>query len=69
MVLSDLTSGSTQKSDHFLQKLGAMHQKMNLDSRFLEVMGPIFTETIRPVLLEERVWNLHIRDAWLHLFR
>lgn len=31
--------------------------------RFLEVMGPIFTETIRPVLMEEGVWNLHIRNG------
>ena len=33
-----------------LMQLGCRHQKMGIERKYLDVMGPIFCETVRPVL-------------------
>lgn len=37
---------SPRTVDLFLSSLGQKHQKMKIDKKYLEVMGPIFTGTL-----------------------
>lgn len=66
-VIADIDN--PRQVDIYLAQLGQMHQTMGLEKKYLDVMGPIFCQSIRSVLQEEGEWSMDIRHAWLHLFR
>eukprot|EP00095_Tigriopus_kingsejongensis_P008927 maker-scaffold199_size265817-snap-gene-0.10 protein:Tk08927 transcript:maker-scaffold199_size265817-snap-gene-0.10-mRNA-1 annotation:"PREDICTED: cytoglobin-1-like" len=66
-VIADIDN--TRQVDIYLAQLGQMHQTMGLEKKYLDVMGPIFCQSIRSGLQEEGEWSMEIRHAWLHFFR
>ena len=57
------------KLESYLALLGRLHQKHHIKRQYLDVMGPLFCQTVRPVLQAESQWSTEVREAWLHLFR
>ena len=49
--------------------LGKFHLKNEVPERFLDMMGPIFCNAVRPILLENDVWSSDVEDSWMELFR
>lgn len=66
-VVKDLDN--KQKLEEYFTLLGRLHQKHRIAPQYLDVMGPIFCQTIRPVLTAEAQWDNEVRDAWHRLFR
>ena len=62
-------SEEVRKQEAFYLDLGKAHQTMGIEKQFLDVMGPIFCQSIRPILQEENKWDVETRNAWLHVFR
>lgn len=50
MVISDMVKSTHGKVDAYLADLGSRHQRMGIEKQHLDVMGPIFCQSIRPVL-------------------
>lgn len=53
----------------YLRNLGAMHCDVEVQPRLLELMGPVFCNTVRPLLLVQGRWSYQVEMAWLLLFR
>lgn len=53
----------------YLQKMGVMHESVGIKRQYLNIMGPILVQTIRPMLQAEGQWNNEIRITWLHFLR
>ena len=52
-----------------LLMLGKFHVKNEVPERFLDIMGPIFCNAVRPILLQNDVWSQDVEDSWMELFR
>jgi len=70
-VIDDVVRSLPDISSHFsfLKKLGTMHADVNIQERLLELMGPVFCNTVRPLLLVQGKWSFKVETAWLLLFR
>ena len=53
----------------YLGEMGREHQKMGVHKQYLDVMGPIFCQALRPILQAEGLWDDDVRTAWLRFFR
>ena len=52
-----------------LLMLGKFHLRNEVPERFLDMMGPIFCNAVRPILLSNDVWSSDVEDSWMELFR
>jgi hemoglobin-like flavoprotein len=52
-----------------LQKLGLFHVKNAVPKRYLDIMGPIFCNAVRPILLKNDVWSSEVEESWMELFK
>jgi hypothetical protein len=43
--------------------VGEFHYKRGVRSEYLDVMGPLFTHTIRPILLHRKLWSIHMEEV------
>ena len=58
-----------KKFEQYLSYLGKLHEELGVDRALLDVLGPVFVQTIRPVLQAEAQWDNEVREAWMRLFR
>jgi len=70
-VIDDVVRSLPDISSHvaFLKRLGTMHADVDIQQRLLELMGPVFCNTVRPLLLVQGKWSFKVETAWLLLFR
>jgi len=70
-VIDDIVRSLPDISSHveFLRRLGSMHCDVEIESRLLELMGPVFCNTVRPLLLVQGKWSYKVESAWLLMFR
>jgi len=52
-----------------LQKLGLFHVKNAVPKRYLDIMGPIFCNAVRPILLKNDVWSSDVEESWMEFFK
>jgi len=52
-----------------LQKLGLFHVKNAVPRRYLDIMGPIFCNAVRPILLRNNIWTSEVEESWMELFK
>jgi len=52
-----------------IESLGKAHFTRGIKSEYIDVMGPIFCNTIRPVLVRKDLWSLQQEEVWLMLFK
>jgi len=52
-----------------LENLGSAHYRRGIKSEFIDVMGPIFCNTIRPLLVKKDLWTIELEEVWLTLFK
>jgi len=52
-----------------LQKLGLFHVKNAVPRRYLDIMGPIFCNAVRPILLRNNIWSSEVEESWMELFK
>ncbi len=51
----------------YLRNLGAMHCDVEVQERLLELMGPVFCNTVRPLLLVQGRWSYQVnKQICLH---
>ena len=48
----------------YLGEMGREHQRMGVHKQYLDVMGPIFCQALRPILQAEGLWDNDVRTAW-----
>ena len=61
-VIDDVVRSLPDISSHvaFLRRLGTMHADVEIQQRLLELMGPVFCNTVRPLLLVQGKWSLKV---------
>ena len=61
-VIDDVVRSLPDISSHlaFLRKLGTMHADVEIQQRLLELMGPVFCNTVRPLLLVQGKWSFRV---------
>ena len=42
---------------------GARHYQMGIKSEYIEVMGPVFCNTVRPLLVLNNLWTLQLEEV------
>ena len=42
---------------------GARHYQMGIKSEYIEVMGPVFCNTVRPLLVFNNLWTLQLEEV------
>ena len=52
-----------------LGTLGLFHLKKQVPQQYLDIMGPIFCNAVRPVLLHSDTWSREVEEAWMELFK
>jgi len=52
-----------------IEQLGARHYQMGIKSEYINVMGPVFCHTVRPLLVSKNLWTLELEEVWLCLFK
>ena len=62
-VIDDVVRSLPDISSHvaFLRRLGTMHADVEIQQRLLELMGPVFCNTVRPLLLVQGKWSMKVR--------
>ena len=62
-MIDDIVRSLPDISSHveFLRRLGSMHCDVEIESRLLELMGPVFCNTVRPLLLVQGKWSYKVR--------
>lgn len=70
-VVDDVVRCLPDLSTHvtYLRNLGTNHCDQEVQQRLLELMGPVFCNTVRPLLLVQGRWSYQVEMAWLLLFR
>ena len=48
---------------------GTRHHQMGVKKEYFDIMGPVFCHTVRPILVEHKLWSLPTEESWLSLFR
>ena len=61
-VIDDIVRSLPDISSHvdFLRRLGTMHCDVTIQPRLLELMGPVFCNTVRPLLLVQGKWSYKV---------
>lgn len=59
----------TPTLESYLVQLGRVHASCGVRKQHLDILGPVFCQTIRPVLQVEGQWTTDVRAAWLRFFR
>ena len=52
-----------------LRTLGVFHVRTQVPSRYLDIMGPIFCNAVRPILLSRDVWSPEVEESWMEVFK
>jgi len=52
-----------------IQKLGLFHVKNAVPKRYLDIMGPIFCNAVRPILLKNDMWTCEVEESWMEFFK
>ena len=52
-----------------LAQVGEIHCKAGVEQRYLDILGPIFCNAVRPLLLRSQIWNNGSEEAWMAVFR
>ena len=52
-----------------LRALGVFHVRTKVPSRYLDIMGPIFCNAVRPILLSRDVWSPEVEESWMEVFK
>ena len=52
-----------------LTRLGLFHVKNNVPHQYLDIMGPIFCNAVRPTLLQHDAWSHQVEEAWMEIFK
>jgi len=52
-----------------IESLGKSHYQRGIKSEYIDVMGPIFCNTIRPLLVRKDMWSIQQEEVWLALFK
>ena len=52
-----------------LRTLGLFHVRNQVPSRYLDIMGPIFCNAVRPILLSHDVWSPEVEESWMEVFK
>ena len=62
-VIDDVVRSLPDISSHvaFLRRLGTMHADVEIQQRLLELMGPVFCNTVRPLLLVQGKWSFKVK--------
>merc|ERR1719228_1447181 len=55
--------------DAKLSRLGLFHFKNGIPERYLDIMGPIFCNAMRPILLQADRWTNAVEEAWMEVFK
>jgi len=55
--------------DAKLSRLGFFHFKNGIPERYLDIMGPIFCNAMRPILLQADRWTNAVEEAWMEVFK
>ena len=66
-VIDDIVRSLPDISCHvdFLKRLGSTHCDVEIESRLLELMGPVFCNTVRPLLLVQGKWSYKVGGSWI----
>ena len=61
-VVDDVVRCLPDLSTHiqYLRNLGAVHCDVEVQPRLLELMGPVFCNTVRPLLLVQGRWSYQV---------
>ena len=61
-MIDDVVRSLPDISSHlaFLRRLGTMHADVEIQQRLLELMGPVFCNTVRPLLLVQGKWSFRV---------
>ena len=51
-----------------LIQVGEKHCKAGVEQRYLDIVGPIFCNAVRPILLRSGIWNNRTEEAWMEVF-
>ena len=51
-----------------LVKIGLFHCKNGVPKKFLDIMGPLFCNAVRPILLKNNIWSSAMEEAWMEVF-
>ncbi len=52
-----------------MRQLGRLHEEAGVRRQYLDAMGPLFCQAVRPVLQAQGLWGEDVREAWLRVFR
>ena len=52
-----------------LRTLGLFHVRSQVPARYLDIMGPIFCNAVRPILLSQDVWSPEVEESWMEVFK
>ena len=52
-----------------LFRIGVFHKNTGIVDRYLDIMGPVFCNAVRPILLKNRMWNVETEDSWMEVFK
>lgn len=52
-----------------LLKIGLFHCKNGVPKKYLDIMGPIFCNAVRPILLEKNIWTTNTEESWMEVFK
>ena len=52
-----------------LFRIGVFHKNTGIVPRYLDIMGPVFCNAVRPILLKHRMWRAEIEDSWMEVFK
>jgi len=52
-----------------LQKLGLFHVRNAVPKKYLDIMGPIFCNAVRPILLKNDIWSNEVEESWMEFFK
>ena len=52
-----------------LINIGASHGRKGIEPKYLDIMGPVFCNAVRPILLKTKLWSTSTEEAWMEVFR
>ena len=61
--LGEMTGWSELLSLINVDLTGARHYQMGIKSEYIDVMGPVFCNTVRPLLVFNNTWTLQLEEV------
>ena len=52
-----------------LFRIGVFHKNTGILDRYLDIMGPVFCNAVRPILLKHKMWSAETEDSWMEVFK